>query len=319
MPRHPRLLEKVREQIRVRHYSIRTERAYVGWIRRYVRFHGKRHPRELGAAELEAFLSYLAIKRNVAPATQNQALNALMFLYRKVLEMEVPWLDKFVRAKRPGRLPVVLTRDECKRLLACLEGTSWLMASLMYGSGLRLMECSRLRVKDLDFAYRQVTVRDGKGSKDRGTVLPDTLIPHLKSQLERRRAQHEQDLRDGFGTVYLPYALRRKYPSAETDWVWQYVFAAKNYSKDPNSGQTRRHHVNAQTVQRAVKHAVRRCRIQKPASCHTLRHSFATHLLEAGYDIRTVQELLGHADVRTTMIYTHVLKRGGRGVRSPLE
>ncbi len=319
MSDQPRLLDRVREKIRVKHYSIRTETAYVGWIKRFILFHDKKHPEMLGAKEVEAFLSDLATTRNVAASTQNQALNAILFLYREVLEMKLDWLDNVVRAKRPGRLPVVLSRSEARAVLSRLDGQCWLMASLLYGSGLRVTECLRLRVKDLDFEYREIMVRDGKGNKDRGTVLPETLIPHLKTHLSKRRLEHREDIRRGLGDVYLPTALATKYPTAPTQWAWQWVFAASGYSVDPRAGVRRRHHVSPQVLQRAVKAAVRQSGITKPASCHTFRHSFATHLLEAGYDIRTVQELLGHADVRTTQIYTHVLKRGGKGVRSPLE
>lgn len=315
----PRLLDQVRELIRIRHYSIRTEEAYVQWIRRYIIFHGKRHPRDLGAAELTAFLSDLAIKRNVAASTQNQALNAILFLYRDVLKVQLPWLNDVQRAKKPQRLPVVLTRRETTSLLARLEGTPWLMAALTYGAGLRLLECLRLRVKDIDFQYKQLVVRDAKGQKDRVTVMPGNLIDPLRSHLARVRSLHERDLQDGFGGVYLPFALTQKYPKAEREWVWQYVFPSKRRSIDPRSGIERRHHAPEDALQRAVKSAVREAGITKPASVHTLRHSFATHMLESGYDIRTVQELLGHSDVKTTMIYTHVLNRGGRGVVSPFD
>ncbi len=319
MPNHPRLLDRVKEKIRLKHYSIRTEKAYVGWIKRFILFHNKKHPKDMGPKDVEAFLSDLATRRNVASSTQNQALNAILFLYREVLKIKMDWLDNLVRAKRPARLPVVLTRTEAKRVLSKLDGQPWLMASLLYGSGLRLMECVRLRVKDMDFEYRQITVRDGKGRKDRITVLPEVLMPHLESQLAKRLLQHADDLKRGFGSVYLPHALAVKYPAAPTAWPWQYIFAATGISRDPRAGVRRRHHIDPQVLQRAVKMAVRGAGIHKPASCHTFRHSFATHLLEAGYDIRTVQELLGHSDVRTTQIYTHVLKRGGSAVRSPLE
>jgi integron integrase len=315
----PRLLDQVRELIRIRHYSIRTEQAYVQWIRRFIVFHGKRHPRELGADELTAFLSYLAIQRNVAASTQNQALNAILFLYRDVLKITLPWLNDVQRAKKPQRLPVVLTRDEVRALLAQLQGTPWLMAALTYGGGLRLLECLRLRVKDIEFSYRQIIVRDAKGQKDRITILPANLIDPLRNQLARTRQLHESDLSEGYGRVYLPNALAIKYPQADRDWGWQYVFPSQRRSIDPRSGVERRHHAPEDALQRAVQQAVRKSNIVKPASVHTLRHSFATHLLESGYDIRTVQELLGHSDVKTTMIYTHVLNRGGRGVVSPLD
>jgi integron integrase len=315
----PRLLDQVRELIRIRHYSTRTEQAYVQWIRRYILFHGKRHPREMGAPELTAFLSDLAVQRNVAASTQNQALNAILFLYRDVLKINLPWLDKVQRAKRPQHLPVVFTREEVRALLAQLEGTTWLMAMLTYGSGLRLLECLRLRVKDVDFNYKQLVVRDAKGHKDRVTMLPNSLIDPMRTHLARVRQLHEIDLRQGFGRVHLPDALAIKYPSADREWAWQYVFPSSRRSIDPRSGIERRHHAPEDALQRAVKQAVRKANIVKPGSVHTLRHSFATHLLESGYDIRTVQELLGHADVKTTMIYTHVLNRGGRGVVSPVD
>jgi len=317
--RKPRLLDQVRDRCRVKHYSIRTERAYVDWIRRFILFHGKRHPREMGTPELEAFLTHLAVERNVSPSTQNQALAALLFLYREVLHIELPWLDGVTRARKPPRLPVVLSEGEVAVLLAQLEGTPWLMASLLYGSGLRLMEALRLRVKDVDFERGEITVRGGKGGKDRRTVLPDKLKPSLRAQVERVRTLHERDLLDGLAPVYLPHALSRKYPNAGRELSWQFLFPAPKPARDPRSGIIRRHHVHSANIQRAIKGAVRRAGIAKPATSHTLRHSFATHLLEKGYDIRTVQELLGHKDVRTTQIYTHVLNRGGQGVISPLE
>ncbi len=315
----PRLLDQVRELIRIRHYSIRTEQAYLQWIRRYIIFHGRRHPRQLGAPELTAFLSDLAIRGKVAASTQNQALNAILFLYRDVLKIALPWLEDVQRAKRSQHLPVVLTQEEVKRLLAQLEGTVWLMASVTYGGGLRLLECLRLRVKDVDFERAELTIRDGKGQKDRMTTLPKRLIEPLRDHLARVKVRHERDLEEGFGRVYLPFALERKYPNADREWGWQYVFPSSRRSIDPRSGVERRHHVNPEVLQRAIKNAVRRAQIVKPASVHTLRHSFATHLLEAGYDIRTVQELPGHSDVKTTMIYTHVLNRGSRGVVSPFD
>jgi integron integrase len=315
----PRLLDQVREMIRIRHYSIRTEQSYVQWIRRFILFHGKRHPRELGAADLTAFLSDLAIRHDVAASTQNQALHAVLFLYRDVLKVNLPWLNEVQRARKPQHLPVVFTRDEVKALLAQLEGTLWLMAMLTYGSGLRLLECLRLRVKDVDFHYKQVIVRDAKGHKDRVTMLPNSLIDPLRTHLARVRDRHEADLREGFGRVHLPHALAAKYPTADREWGWQYVFPSSRRSIDPQSGIQRRHHAAEDALQRAVKQAIRKAKIVKPGSVHTLRHSFATHLLESGYDIRTVQELLGHADVKTTMIYTHVLNRGGRGVVSPVD
>lgn len=318
-PEGVRLLDQVRGKIRLKHYSIRTEQAYVDWIRRFILHFGKRHPRELGAAEVAAFLTHLAVAGKVAAATQNQAKSALLFLYREVIEVELPWLDNVERAKAPKRLPVVLTRDEVQALLSRLEGTHWLMASLLYGAGLRLMECLRLRVQDVDFGRKEILVRDGKGFKDRVTMLPAALAAPLRTHLERVRELHRQDLAAGYGAVYLPYALERKYPGAARDWGWQYVFPSAKLAVDPRSGETRRHHVQDQALQRAVKQAVRDADLTKPATPHTLRHSFATHLLEGGSDIRTVQELLGHSDVSTTMIYTHVLNKGGRGVTSPLD
>ena len=317
--RPPKLLELVRMVIRSRHYSRRTEKSYSGWIKRFILFHGKRHPREMGEGEITAFLSHLATKRRVSASTQNQALSAILFLYREVLKMDLEWLDGFVRAKRPRRLPTVLTRDEVRSVLDRLHGTPWLMASLLYGAGLRLLECARLRVKDVDFVRREIVVRDGKGRKDRITLLPIGLKRQLNEHLARVRLQHERDLRARRGSVALPDALRRKYPNAACEWAWQWVFPATRFYIDSETGERRRHHLHESVLQRAVKDAVRAAGIAKPATCHTLRHSFATHLLERGYDIRTIQELLGHSDVNTTMIYTHVLNRGGRGVRSPLD
>jgi integron integrase len=315
----PRLLDRVREAIRIRHYSRRTEKAYVHWIKRYIFFHGKRHPAGMGASEVSAFLSALAVGGKVAASTQNQALSALLFLYRQVLGIELPWLEDLVRAKRPARLPVVLTRDEVRTLLECLHGAPRLMAILLYGAGLRLLECCHLRVKDIDFATSQITIRDGKGRKDRATMLPAAVKPGLARHLEHVRAQHDADLRRGAGWVELPGALMRKYPNAGRDWGWQWVFPATRFYVDRVTGQRRRHHLHESVLQRAVKDAVRATGLAKPASCHTFRHSFATHLLEEGHDIRTVQELLGHHDVSTTMIYTHVLNRGPAGVRSPAD
>lgn len=318
-PTKPKLLDQVRQTIRRKHYSLRTEQTYVDWIKRYIFFHNKRHPAEMGAREMEEFLNHLAVEKKVAASTQNQALSALVFLYREVLRQQFEWMDNLERAKRPARVPVVLTETEVKRLLAHLDGQNWLMASLLYGSGLRLMECVRLRVKDVDFEYRQITVRDGKGNKDRVTMLPDTCVEILKRHLEKVKNLHEEDLGDGFGEVYLPFALERKYKNYGKQWGWQYVFPGVNRSVDPLSRKIRRHHLDEKVLQRAVGNAARKARIMKPATCHTLRHSFATHLLMNGQDIRTVQELLGHKDVSTTMVYTHVLNRGGRGVRSPLD
>jgi len=319
VPRKPRLLDTVRDALRLRHYSRRTERAYLGWIRRYIVFHAKRHPAEMGAAEVSRFLSSLAVEGRVSASTQNQALAALLFLYGPVLGVELPWLDELVRAVRPERLPVVLSRDEVRAVLLVLRGTPRLMAVLLYGAGLRLLECARLRVKDLDFAANQIVVRSGKGDRDRVTLLPAVVRPALERQLARVRAQHERDLRAGAGWVELPHALARKYPNAGREWAWQWVFPATRTYTERTTSQRRRHHLHETVVQRAVYRAVREAGLTKPASCHTFRHSFATHLLEDGYDIRTVQELLGHRDVRTTMIYTHVLNRGPAGVRSPLD
>jgi integron integrase len=318
-PAQPPLLERLRRQVRLLHYSIRTEEAYVQWVRRFILFHKKRHPAEMGADEIRQFLSHLASYGQVSASTQNQAASAILFLYRQVLDVDLPYVEGVERAKRPARLPTVLTREEVRRLLSCMSGTLHLMASLLYGSGLRLMECVRLRVKDLDFGYGQIVVRDGKGEKDRRTVLPPPLAERLRHQVERARLLYEEDLRRGHGRVYLPYALARKYPSAAAELCWQWVFPAKKLSKDPRSGEVRRHHASEDALQKGVKAAARQAGLCKRAGCHTLRHSFATHLLEDGYDIRTIQELLGHADVSTTMIYTHVLNKGGRGVRSPLE
>lgn len=315
----PRLLDQVRQQIRVRNYSIRTEAVYAEWIKRYIRFHHYRHPLEMGGAEIEAFLTHLAVKRNVAGATQNQALAALLFLYKEVLKVDLPWLNGIVRAKKPKHLPVVLTRDEVSRVLVQMSGVKWMVATLLYGSGLRLLEALRLRVKDVEFALGEVVVRDGKGQKDRVTMLPRTLVVPLREHLELVEALHQQDLAEGFGRANLPFALARKYPNAAADWAWQFVFPSGNRSVDPRSKGIFRHHVHEKTIQRAIREAVRSAGVIKPATPHTLRHSFATHLLESGQDIRTVQELLGHADVKTTMIYTHVLNRGGLGVLSPLD
>ena len=315
----PKLLDSVREVIRTRHYSRRTEETYLHWMKRFIIFSGKRHPRDLGAVEVTAFLNHLAQQRQVAAATQNQALAALLFLYKEVLGEPLPWLDQLVHAKSPIRRPTVLTATEARALLAQLRGPKWLMASLLYGAGLRLRECLTLRVKDVDFGYRQILVRDGKGGKDRVTILPTPVIEPLQAHLIRVKALHERDLAEGYGDVELPDALARKYPRAPYEWGWKFVFPSYKRSVDPRTGVIRRHHVYENYLIRGVKDAARAAGITKHVSCHTLRHSFATHLLEGGYDIRTVQELLGHSDVSTTMIYTHVLNKGGRGVRSPLE
>ena len=319
VPPKPRLLDRVRAALRIRHYSRRTEKAYVAWILRYILFHGKRHPVEMGAPELTRFLSSLAVDRKVAASTQNQALSALLFLYRAVLEIDLPWLDDVVRAKRPQRLPIVLTREEVRAALQPLEGVPRLMAHLLYGAGLRLLECCRLRVQDVDFASNQIVVRTGKGEKDRVTMLPAVVKADLARHLEGVREQHGRDLQYGAGWVELPNALGRKYPNAGREWVWQWVFPATRLYVDRDTRQRRRHHLHESVLQRVVKGAVRRAGIAKRATPHTLRHSFATHLLENGYDIRTVQELLGHRDVSTTQIYTHVLNRGPAGVRSPAD
>lgn len=317
--RSPRLLDTLREQIRVRNFSIRTEQVYVDWAKRFILFHGKRHPREMGAPELEAFLTHLAVQRNVSAGTQNQARSAVLFMYRHVLGMQLPWLDEVVKAKASRHLPVVLTHREVKALLDELSGVHWLLASLLYGTGMRLLEGLRLRVKDIDFERREVLVRCGKGGKDRVTVLPENLVLPLQQQVAQVRALHAQDLRAGLGEVWLPNALALKYPRAAQASGWQFVFPSPSISVDPRSGVQRRHHLTEQAIQRAVSGAAKRAGIDKPCSPHVLRHSFATHMLQAGYDIRTVQELLGHADVKTTQIYTHVLNRGGRGVMSPLD
>jgi len=318
----PKLLDQVRERIRVKHYSIRTEKQYVHWVRRLIIFHNKRHPRDMGAVEIEAFLTSLAVEGNVSAATQNQALSAILFLYREVLGIDLPWLDGVVGPKKPQRLPTVLTPGEVRALLERIEGgdgTYALMARLLYGTGMRLMECVRLRVKDIDFERHEIMIRDGKGGKDRVTVLPTALAPLLRGQLEKRRRLYDGDKAKGLAEVYLPDALARKYLNAATEWGWQYVFPSGSYSVDPRTNRERRHHIDEKLLQRAMKKAVAAVGLAKPATPHTLRHSFATHLLQAGYDIRTVQELLGHSDVSTTMIYTHVLNKGGRGVVSPLD
>lgn len=312
-------LDSVCRVIRTLHYSIRTEQSYVSWIRQYIMYHGKRHPEEMSSIEVGEFLSYLANERRVAAATQNQALNALNFLYKKVLNQPLGELHGVVRAKRSTRLPVVLSRKEVTHLLEQLSGEYLLMAKLMYGSGLRLMELLRLRIKDVDFSMQSIIVRAGKGDKDRTTVLPDSVVPYLRNQIERARLLHKSDLDTGHGEVSLPYALARKYPQAPFQTGWQYVFPSNKLSRDPRTGRLKRHHIHKSSVQNAIKNAVRAARIEKPASSHTLRHCFATHLLESGTDIRTLQELLGHKDVSTTMIYTHVLNKGGLGVRSPLD
>jgi integron integrase len=318
-PDNRKLLDRVRDAIRLKHYSIRTEQAYADWIKRFILFHKKRHPAQMAEQEVTQFLTHLAREGKVAASTQNQALSALLFLYKEVLRQEIGWLDRVERAKKPRRLPVVLSPDEARKLLGQLTGTPRLMASLLYGSGLRLMECVRLRVKDIDFAYAQITVRDAKGGKDRVTMLPLELAAPLQRHLAGVKVQHDQDLEDGYGRVFLPFALERKFPNAGREWIWQYVFPSSRLARDPRTGQKQRHHVAEGILQNAIKAAVRKSGLSKPASCHSLRHSFATHLLEKGSDIRTVQELLGHKDVSTTMIYTHVLNKPGLGVKSPLD
>ena len=313
------LLEALRERIRFHHYSLRTERTYAAWVRRFIRFHGRRHPRDLGAEHVTAFLSSLATRGRVAAATQNQALAALLFLYREVLAVQLPWMDEVVRAKRPRRLPTVLTSDEVRRLLDHMDGVHGLMARLMYGTGMRITECISLRVKDVELARGEIVVRHGKGGKDRVTMLPKSLAEPMRAQLARSRAIFEGDRERDVPGVELPFAYARKNPAAGRSWAWHWVFPQDHLSIDPRSGIRRRHHAYDQTFQRALKRAAVEAAIAKPVSSHTLRHSFATHLMEAGYDIRTVQELLGHKDVSTTMIYTHVLNRGGRGVVSPLD
>ena len=315
----PRLLDRMRNAIRLRHYSIRTEDTYVHWVRRFIVFHGKRHPLELGAPEVASFLTHLAMERGVGASTQNQAKSALLFLYRVVLGTSLPWLDEIVAAKDTRRLPVVLTSAEVRSLLLELNGSMGLVASLLYGTGMRLLEGLRLRVKDVGFERREILVRDGKGGKDRVTVLPENLVLPLQDQLARGKVRHDRDLAEGFGEVWLPDALGMKFPRAPRAWGWQWVFPSATLSVDPRTGVQRRHHLNEASVQKSVSGAARRAGIVKPCSPHVLRHSFATHMLQAGYDIRTVQELLGHSDVSTTMIYTHVLNRGGRGVRSPFD
>ncbi len=314
-----KLLDEVRNVMRVRHYSYETEKIYIYWIRKYIYFHKITHPKDMGAAEVEAFLTHLAVERTVAASTQNQALAALLFLYKEVLKINLPWLEEFTPAKKSERVPVVLTKEEVRLVLDQLKGTNWLIGNLLYGSGLRLIEALRLRVKDLDFGYRQITVRDGKGGNDRFTVMPTKLIEPLQKQIETSKKLHEQDLRHGLGLVEMPFALARKYPNAQTEFGWQYVFPSKSLSENPRTGLKGRHHVSPASLQKPFKEIMRKSRIAKAASPHTLRHSFATHLLQDGYDIRTIQELLGHKELTTTMIYTHVLNQHRLGVRSPAD
>jgi integron integrase len=317
--RKPKLLDRVREALRSRHYSRRTEQTYCYWVKWFIFFHNVRHPAEMAEPEINAFLTHLAVKDRVAASTQNQALSALLFLYRHVLDREIGDLGEVIRARKPKRLPVVMTHEEAKAVLGQLRGDKWLMASLLYGAGLRLMECLRLRIQDLDFACNEITVRDGKGAQDRSTMLPLSLVAPLRKHLEEVKALHEQDLSEGWGRVQMPHALDRKYPNAAADWRWQWVFPQESRWKNTKTGQQGRHHVHETILQRAIKEAVRKAKIVKRVGCHTFRHSFATSLLDRGYDIRSIQELLGHKDVSTTMIYTHVLKKGGRGVRSPVD
>jgi integron integrase len=314
-----KLLDQLRDAIRAKHYSYRTEQTYIDWCKRYILYHNKRHPAEMGIPEIQAYIVHLATDQHVAASTQNQALSAILFLYRNVLLREIEFPTDLLRAKKPSRLPTVLSKAEAMAIIHGMHGTPRLMTQLLFGSGLRLMECLRLRVKDIDFASRQLIVRDGKGENDRSVPLPESISALLKEHIERVRTIHSQDLREGYGEVHLPYALERKYPAASREFGWQYVFPAGQRSIDPQTGKTMRHHVHESVLQRAIKDAVRLARIDKQVSPHTFRHSFATHLLQNGYDIRTVQELLGHKDVKTTMIYTHVLQRGGLAVKSPLD
>ena len=318
-PAKPKLLDQVRQAIRTRHYSPRTEETYVHWIKRFIFFHNKRHPAEMAEAEIARFLSNLAAESHVSASTQNQALNAVLFLYRHVLRKDIGYVNGVLRANRPKRLPTVLTRQEVRSILGNLAGLEWIMTMLLYGAGLRLMECLRLRIKDVDFSTNEIRVRSGKGDKDRVTMLPGAVKEPLLTHLQGVERQHEEDIRKGLGRVALPDALERKYPNAGKEWGWQWIFPATSHYIDRITGEKRRHHLHESVLQKAVKAAVRKSGLPKPASPHTLRHSFATHLLEDGYDIRTVQELLGHTDVSTTMIYTHVLNRGGRGVNSPAD
>jgi integron integrase len=314
-----KLLDQIRDTIRLKHYSYSTEKTYVHWARRYILFHNKRHPAEMGAVEIESFLTHLAKEDNVSASTQNQALNALLFLYRSVLKIDLAIPIHALRAKRSEHLPTVLSKEDVARVISGVQGLHQLMAKLLYGSGLRLMECLRLRVKDIDFEQSQIIIREGKGEKDRATMLPASLVQPMKHQIDFVRKIHERDLAQGYGSVELPFALARKYPDADKEFAWQYIFPSDRLSTDPRSGIVRRHHLDPSGLQRAVRAAAKLAKIDKPVSPHTFRHCFATHLLEAGYDIRTVQELLGHKDVKTTMIYTHVLNRGPKAVRSPLD
>ena len=314
-----KLIEQVKEKIRLKHYSISTEKSYVDWIKRYIFYHNKRHPKEMGIREIEQFLTYLAVDKNVASSTQNQALHAILFLYKQILNIDFDERINAIRAKKPKRIPIVLTKEEAHKVISLLSGTNQLMAMILYGTGLRLIECVRLRVQDIDFGQKNIIVRQGKGMKDRVTILPNSVIEPLKVHLKKVKLIHQKDLSDGFGSVYMPFALDKKYPNASREWIWQYVFPASKLSIDPRSGITRRHHIDKNTLQKAVKKAAGLARINKRVGCHTFRHSFATHLLENGYDIRTVQELLGHKDIKTTQIYLHVMQRNKLSVISPLD
>lgn len=313
------LLDQTRALMRMRHYSYKTEKIYIYWMKQYFYFHKLRHPKQMGATEVEAFLTHLAVKNSVSASTQNQALSALLFLYREVLKIDLPWLNGFTPAKKSSRVPVVLTKEEVDRILSRLSGTNWIIANLLYGAGLRLTEALRLRVKDLDFGYKQIIVRDGKGGKDRLTVMPEKLIEPLQKQLREAKTIHERDLKFGLGRVWMPFALAKKYPNAESEWKWQYVFPSKSLSLNPRAGKTGRHHLGESVIQKSFKQALQESGVEKFASPHTLRHSFATHLLQNGNDIRTIQDLLGHKEVTTTMIYTHVLKQNRLGIKSPVD
>lgn len=314
-----KLLEETRAVMRLRHYSYKTEKIYVYWMKQYFHFHNLRHPKEMGAVEVEAFLTHLAVEKRISASTQNQALAALLFLYREVLKIDLPWLEKFTPAKKSNHLPVVLTKEEVRLILSELKGTNWIIANLLYGAGLRLSEALRLRIKDVDFSYMQIIVRDGKGGKDRITVLPETVVEALKNQIRTSKKIHERDLSLGLGRVEMPFALDRKYPNAEREWKWQYIFPSKNISKNPRTGATGRHHLSEASLQKPFRQIVLQTKIAKNASPHTLRHSFATHLLQNGQDIRTIQDLLGHKELTTTMIYTHVIQTNKLGIRSPAD
>ena len=319
IPKPTKLLDQVRQVTRLKHMAISTEQSYTYYIKNFILFHNKRHPREMGVEEIRTYLTYLAVEKHVAPSTQNIALNALLFLYRQVLHLEIPDIDHIERAKRHKRIPIVFSKSEVKRIFEHIDEDYRLIIYLLYGSGLRLMECLRLRVKDVDFDYQQLIIRDTKGLEDRITVLPQSAEPRLRLQIEKVKLLHQEDLSQGYGAAYLPYALKQKYPHADRELAWQYVFPAQKRSINPQTGTIHRHHILEDSVQKAMKQAIQRAGISKNGSCHTLRHSFATHLLEDGYDIRTVQELLGHKDVKTTMIYTHVLQKGARAIKSPLD